>query len=360
LGCSDAGLLVPASTSPRPTIDVATATKPIESLESALNGTGTNVLGSVVLDEPLTYRRATEQRVQRDVFELSLIATAVAAGVGLVLGRGMTAPLRALSDAARRLGSGNLSARAPQDGDDEIGELGAGFNRMASQLQDSFATLESERDALRTFIADMSHELRTPITALRTFNDLLSEGAVADEAVRDEFIQESALQIERLEWLAQNLLDVRVQRLDLRPLVARVVDEARLQGERKDVDIAYTAPDLPVLALADRTRMQQALSNVLLNAVKFTPSSGHIDVHVERRLRMVYVRVRDTGPGIPADELPHIFERFYRGPSMATSVSGSGLGLPIVQSIMHAHHGDVEVKSEPGMGTEVVLSLPAA
>jgi signal transduction histidine kinase len=370
LGCSDVGLMVPAGTSPQPTIDVATATKPIESLESALNGTGTDVLGSVVVDEPLTYRHATERRVQRDVFELSLIATAVAAGVGLVLGRGMTAPLRALSDAARRLGSGNLSARAPQDGDDEIGELGAGFNRMASQLQDSFATLESERDALRTFIADMSHELRTPITALRTFNDLLSEGAVADEAVRDEFIQESALQIERLEWLAQNLLDlskfdaglaeVRVQRLDLRPLVARVVDEARLQGERKDVDIAYTAPDLPVFAQADGTRMQQALSNVLLNAVKFTPSSGHIDVHVERRLRMVYVHVRDTGPGIPADELPHIFERFYRGPSMATTVSGSGLGLPIVQSIMHAHHGDVEVKSEPGMGTEVILSLPAA
>ena len=370
LGCSDVGLAVPDDTSPRPTIDTARVVQPIQSLESSMSGNASGVLGSVVLDEPLTYRHATEQRVQRDVFEISIIATVVAAGVGLVLGRGMTAPLRALTDAARRLGSGNLNARAPQDGDDEIGELGAGFNRMASQLQDSFATLESERDALRTFIADMSHELRTPITALRTFNDLLSAGAVADERVRDEFIDESALQIERLEWLVQNLLDlskfdaglaeVRTQRIDLRPLVERVVDEARLPAERKSVRIAYDAPQLPVLAQADATRIQQALSNVLLNAVKFTPSGGRIDMLLERQAKIVYVHVRDTGPGIPADELPHIFERFYRGPSTATAVGGSGLGLPIVQSIMHAHHGDVEVNSEPGTGTEVVLSLPAA
>ncbi len=370
LGCSDVGLDVPLGTSPRPAIDTFSATRPIESLESSTSSSATSALGSVVLDEPLTYRQTTERRVQRAVFELSLIATAVAAAVGLLLGRGLTAPLRALTDAARRLGSGNLNARAPQDGDDEIGELGAGFNRMASQLQDSFATLESERDALRTFIADMSHELRTPITALRTFNDLLAQGAAEDERIRDEFIHESAQQIERLEWLAQNLLDlskfdaglaeVRVQRVDVRPLVARVVDEARLPGERKGVEIGYDAPDIPVLAKADAARMQQALSNVLLNAVKFTPIGGHVDVRVERRLRTVLVHVRDTGPGIPADELPHIFERFYRGPSTATSVGGSGLGLPIVQSIMHAHHGDVEVNSEPGTGTEVVLSLPAA
>lgn len=370
LGCSDVGLDVPPGTSPLPSVDSARVTKPIQSLESSMSGNSSSVLGSVVLDEPLTYRHATEQRVQQDVFDLSLIATVVAAGIGLLLGRGLTAPLRSLTDAARRLGSGNLNARAPQDGDDEIGELGAGFNRMASQLQDSFAMLESERDALRTFIADMSHELRTPITALRTFTDLLSEGAVADETIRDEFLQESALQIERLEWLAQNLLDlskfdaglaeVRVQRVDLRPLVERVVDEARLPAERKDVSVEYASPDIPVLAQADATRIQQALSNVLLNAVKFTPTGGHVNVRLERQLKLVFVRIRDTGPGIPADELPHVFERFYRGPSTATNVGGSGLGLPIVQSIMHAHHGDVEVNSEPGTGTEVVLSLPAA
>jgi signal transduction histidine kinase len=372
LGCSDVGLDVPPNTTPMPSIDseVPRTTRPIEPLTTAQYSSQSSVLGSVAVDEPLTYRHATERQVQEAVFQLSLIATAIAAVVGLVLGRGLTAPLRALTDAARRVGSGNLNARAPQEGDDEIGELGAGFNRMASQLQDSFATLESERDALRTFIADMSHELRTPITALRTFNDLLGQGAVSDEDVRDEFIQESGVQIERLEWVAQNLLDlskfdaglaeVRVNRIDLRPLVQRVVDEARLPAERKGVHLDYQLPPVTVFAQADATRMQQALSNVLMNAVKFTPAGGHIEVSLLISGRWAMIHVQDSGPGIPPDELPHVFERFYRGPSTATTVVGSGLGLPIVQSIMHAHHGDVEVKSEPGTGTEVVLSLPAA
>lgn len=371
-GCSDVGLVVRPGTSPMPTIDeeVTRVVRPIESLAAVPNPGQASVFGSVTVDQPLTFRQATERRVRATIFQLSLIATAVAAGVGLLLGRGLTAPLRALTDAARRLGSGNLNARAPQDGDDEIGELGAGFNRMASQLQDSFATLESERDALRTFIADMSHELRTPITALRTFNDLLSQGAVDDDEVRDEFLNESALQIERLEWLAQNLLDlskfdaglaeVHVQRIDLRPLVQRSVEEAQLAAGREGVNLQFEPPDIPVIAEADATRMQQALSNVLQNAVKFTPSGGRVDVSVAREGKSVLIRVIDTGPGIPPEELPHIFERFYRGPSLATKVSGSGLGLPIVQSIMHAHHGDVEVHSGPGTGTEVVLSLPAA
>jgi len=371
LACSVAGLDVPAQTSPMPAIDDQVS--PIERQIGPVAAPTANQRtrwALVQVDEPLTDRNATEQRVQNALIQLSLILMAVAAGMGLLLGLGLTAPLRALTDAARRLGSGNLNARAPQDGDDEIGELGVGFNRMAAQLQDSFATLESERDTLRTFIADMSHELRTPITALRTFNDLLSQGAVADEDVRDEFINESALQIERLEWLAQNLLDlsrfdaglaeVHVQRIDLRPLVQRVTDEAKLSAERKGVDLELDTPSIPVFAHADAARMQQAFSNVLLNAIKFTPTDGHIGVTVRREGKSTMIHVADTGPGIPPDELPHIFERFYRGPSTATSVGGSGLGLPIVRSIMHAHQGEVEVTSEVGAGTEVVLSLPAA
>jgi signal transduction histidine kinase len=372
LGCSADGLVSPPGVSTLPSVDdrLPRAIRSIAAMTSRDTGDQAGVLGTIAVDQPLTYRVPTERRVQDDVFHISLVATAVAAGVGLLLGRGLTAPLRGLTDAARRLGSGNLNARAPQDGDDEIGELGAGFNRMASQLQDSFATLESERDALRTFIADMSHELRTPITALRTFNDLLADGAVADESVRDEFLGESALQIERLEWLAQNLLDlsrfdaglaeIRMKRLDLPPLVRRVVEEARRQAEPKAIEISTSLPAGPALAQVDATRLQQALSNVLLNAVKFTPAHGSIDVRLERDETGLRIRVRDTGPGIPPEELPHIFERFYRGPSTATTVGGSGLGLPIVESIMQAHGGEVEISSEVGKGTEVVLTLPPA
>jgi signal transduction histidine kinase len=132
-----------------------------------------------------------------------------------------------------------------------------------------------------------------------------------------------------------------------------------LQGDRRGVTLAYRLPARPIEAGADANRLRQALANVLLNAVKFTPSGGHVDVCLDGARGAATITVRDTGPGIPEDELPHVFERFYRGPSTANLVGGSGLGLPIVQSIMHAHGGEVEIRSEPGHGTEVILSLPA-
>ena len=113
------------------------------------------------------------------------------------------------------------------------------------------------------------------------------------------------------------------------------------------------------MAAADTNRLRQALSNVLLNAVKFTPAGGMVTVQLECAQKVARIRVRDTGPGIPPEELPHVFERFYRGPSTANLAGGSGLGLPIVQSIMHAHAGDVTVHSEFGKGTEAILMLPA-
>ncbi|HWE63273.1 MAG TPA: HAMP domain-containing sensor histidine kinase, partial [Chloroflexota bacterium] len=369
LACSSAGLAVFSDNAPAPAPDSqvsspATAIAPV----TALGNGRASIFGYVILSNPLTYRYASEHSTQAAIFRISLIATAIAAGFGLLLGRGLTAPLRALTDTARQFGRGTLHLRAPEEGDDEISELGVQFNRMAAQLQQSFATLESERDALRTFIADMSHEIRTPITALRTFNDLLAGGAADDVEVRDEFLGESGKQIERLEWLAQNLLDLskfdagladmRVGCTDLRPVVERVVDEARLAGEQKGVALIYQPPEAPVEARADPKRLEQALSNVVLNGVKFTPTGGQVEVRLGYEGNMATIRVRDTGPGIPADELPHVFERFYRGPSTATVASGSGLGLAIVQSIMHAHGGDVEIQSAPGSGTDVLLTLP--
>lgn len=371
LGCSGAGLRIVSGGSPSPSPDDQVVSPPTWIAPATSLTTGqSRFFGYVTLSYPLTYRHATEHATQAAIFRISLAATAIAAISGLLLGRGLTAPMRALTDAARLLGGGNLQTRAPEDGDDEIGELGVQFNRMASQLQDSFSTLESERDALRTFIADMSHEIRTPITALRTFNDLLANGAAADEDVRDEFLNESGRQIERLEWLAQNLLDLskfdagladlRLQTMDLRQLTEDVADDARAAGARKGVAVDYEPPPTPVTAAADPRRLEQALSNVMLNAVKFTPAGGHVTVSLGYSGNRATISVRDDGPGIPVEELPHIFERFYRGPSTATLASGSGLGLPIVQSIMQAHAGDVEIHSEFGAGTEVVLTLPRA
>jgi len=137
--------------------------------------------------------------------------------VGLLVSRGSTAPITALGDAARRMGKGDLSARAPVQSSDDIGQVAAHFNRMADGLQASFAELEAERDSLRRFVADASHELRTPITALKSFNELLAGPAANDPAAQSEFLAESAVQVERLQWITANFLDL--SRLDGRLVV---------------------------------------------------------------------------------------------------------------------------------------------
>lgn len=294
-------------------------------------------------------------------------ATAIAMLVGLVVSRGLTAPLQNLTLASSRMSAGNLSVRAPVGGSDEIGALAAQFNRMAEQLEASFAALAAERDALRRFIADASHELRTPITALKTFNELLQEAAWEDEATRAEFLKESEAQLARLEWMTHNLLDLSrldagLAALDIAPqdagdLLASATGGLRVQAQEKGVMLTALTPEVPFSVPCDRARVEMALANLVNNAVKFTPAGGHVEVGAELagegRARLW---VRDDGPGIPQAEQPRIFERFYRGAEQGAE--GSGLGLAIVQSVAQAHGGRVWVESEPGQGSLFVMELP--
>ena len=159
----------------------------------------------------------------------------------------LTAPFRMLTRAARSMGDGNLDERVPEGRRDEAGELARQFNLMAARLKESFSTLSSERDRLRQFVADVSHELRTPLTALRTFNDVLRDGAAEDPATRREFLDDSARQIERLDWLTQNLLDLSrldagITRLALQPAdlgetLRRAVETVRPAAAARDVSL---------------------------------------------------------------------------------------------------------------------------
>jgi len=318
--------------------------------------------------------RATRQALAttRRAFSVAaLAASLVAAALGLVVGRTMTRPLHNLTETARRMASDDLTARAEVRSRDEIGQLATQFNRMADRLGESFQALAEERDALRRFIADASHELRTPITALRAFVELLDGPAARDPGARAEFLAESQAQLTRLEWLTGQLLDlsrldagvgdIEREPLPVADLVQAVLGSLRPAAEARGVSLV--AGEIPegLTVLGDRPRLGTALANLVDNAIKFAPDGGGATVRVGAFLAgggRVALQVADDGPGIAPEDLPRVFERFYRGRPAADDPGGSGLGLAIVRSVVRAHGGRIDVESALGAGSRFTLELP--
>jgi signal transduction histidine kinase len=327
----------------------------------------------VRLSNPYTFRAAALANVTGLLAAVGLFALALSVLVSAGLARRFTIPLRRLTEAARGLAEGDLTHRVPASevraGSSELAELAVQFNAMADRLQESVEIIRRDRDRSRDFLADVSHELRTPLAALRTFNELLTEGAADDPETRAEFLESSGQQIERLDWLAQNLLELSkldsgLVLLDLRPEDLRAAVESAVEqttgaARRRGVELSLHLPDAPIRIRHDPQRIGQVVANLVANAVKFTPRGGSVSVDVAATPEGARIEVVDTGVGIDAAELPHIFERFYRG-SRANEArsSGSGLGLAIVRSIVDMHGGTVDVESHVGSGSRFAVTLP--
>jgi signal transduction histidine kinase len=329
----------------------------------------------VTLQDPFTYRAIALSNVSGLLAIIGLIALGVAILFAATLARRITTPLRRLTEASRDLAEGDLARRVPadtmEDAPAELAELGHQFNAMAERLQESVEIIRRDRDRSREFLADVSHELRTPIAALRTFNELLTEGAADDPTTRAEFLETSRAQLERLDWLAQNLLDLSkldsglvlldLRREDLRASVEQAVDQAATTAKRRGVGLHMTRAGEPIPLRHDPVRIGQVVTNLVGNALKFTPRGGRVDVTVEPEpAGGASITVTDTGIGIEPAELPRIFDRFFRG-SRASEArgSGSGLGLSIVRGIVEMHGGTVSVESRVGTGSTFRVVLPA-
>jgi signal transduction histidine kinase len=324
----------------------------------------------VVISNPFSTRQQTLQQIGSALVGAGLLALAASLVTGIIAARSLTVPIGRLRRVAARVAQGQLDERAVPSGVLEIDELGQQFNAMADRLSGTLRMLEADRDRLREFVADVSHELRTPIAALRMYTELQRDGDV-DEAIKREFLDRSVEQIQRLEWLSTNLLDLSridagIFPLDMRtgdlrdPIQATVQALSEVAVER-GVALDSFVPGEPVEMRFDRERIVQLMTNLIGNALKFTPRGGAVSVRLEEGEAAVVIDVSDTGHGIPADELPHIFERFYRGTNTGEArASGSGLGLAIVRSIVDMHGGDVEIASEVGKGTRFAITLPRA
>ncbi len=322
----------------------------------------------IVVSQPYTSRATTLNSVRAALLGAGVLALLVSGLVGTLVGRRLTRPIDRVRRVSARLTAGELDQRVPPSGVREVDELGQQFNVMADRLSESLHLLEADRDRLREFVADVSHELRTPIAALRTFTELQREGTV-DEATRHEFLDRSREQISRLEWLSTNLLDLSridagifpldMRWGDLRDPLGSVAEAQAEAAEERGVSLATAVPAKPLMARFDHERMVQLFSNLIGNALKFTPRGGQVQVNLSDGDRQATVEVADTGPGIRADELPRIFERFYRGTNVGEArASGSGLGLAISRSIVEMHGGSIEVASREGQGSTFRVHLP--
>jgi len=276
-------------------------------------------------------------------------------GLGGMSMRRLIVPLDDLLKAADRVGQGDYSVRVQEKGPREVRSLARAFNDMASRLH---ITDEQRRNLL----ADVTHELRTPLTVVQGNLEGMLDGVYpADEANLRSLLEETNILsrlVEDLRTLAlaeSGALQLRKEATDLAMLVRDTAAAFQAQMDKAGVSLTVeTADDLPWLEL-DPGRIRQVLSNLVANALRYTPAGGTISVRYRQADGQALLEVQDTGPGIPADELPHVFERFYK----STDSGGMGLGLAIARHLVEAHSGTITAESASGAGTIMRIALPA-
>ena len=298
---------------------------------------------------------------------LMLIVAAVV--VALVVFNPARRRLAALERAAHRLGEGDLTSRAPEDGGDEIARVAAAFNRMAAELETRDAALRTSDALRRQMMADVSHELKTPLTAMRGYIETLRMPEVAlDAERRDRYFETIDRETRRLERIVKDLLDlaryehggvVLQQRLfDIERLFQNVAGRHEREAQARGVSIRIQVDPLADQVIADPDRIEQAIENLVANALRHTPSGGTITLGATQVNGAAQLSISDTGGGIAPEHLPHVFERFYKvDSSRAAESTGSGLGLSITKAIVERHDGTIRVTSQPGQ-TTFTIHLP--
>jgi two-component system OmpR family sensor kinase len=274
--------------------------------------------------------------------------------------------LRKVQDAAERVGTGDLSARAPEDGSDEVTQLARSFNRMAHELAVRAEALDASDRARRQLLADVSHELMTPLTAMRGYIETLAMKELQLEAgTRERYLHIIDEETRRLENIIGDLLDLarlegggtvfRHERVEVGALFDRVAMRHEREIQARRVVLAREVHPGAEAVTGDPDRLEQLLQNLAANALRHTPDRGTITLSAARVPEGVRLTVRDTGPGIPPEHLPLIFDRFYKADAARRAASGSGLGLSIVKTIVERHGGTVTARNDNGAVFEVTL-----
>jgi signal transduction histidine kinase len=304
--------------------------------------------------------------VDRRLLGIMVLAALAALGLHWTVTRRLVRPVDRLIEVAGRLEAGERGLRAELSGDDELARLGRAFDRMST-------TFEQTESLRRELVASVAHELRTPLTALRCQLEALKDGLLPFDAEQASSLYDDTRHLERLVADLQDLalaeagqMRLECRTVDLRTATGEAIDEVRASHRSGDgrcelpALISQVGEGLEVRA--DPTRLRQVLLNLLTNAVRHAPSHGRITIGARQmESGAVEIWVADTGPGIPEEHLPHVFERFYRAdPSRQRTTGGAGLGLAIVRQLAELHGGSARIESPEGGGTRVTVVLGTA
>jgi signal transduction histidine kinase len=289
-----------------------------------------------------------------------LVALAVSIVIAVVLARSVYVPVRRVTNAAEEIARGNYEQKVPVAGPEEVKGLAQSFNQMSRQVKHS-------QQMLRDFVADVSHELRSPLTSIKGFAQAMVDGTakgkeaqlkaatvIEDESKRMMRLVEELLEFSRLE---SGQITMAKEPVDVKELLEQCYEIFLMRAEEKGVTLKKDLESLPPVT-GDIDRLEQVFSNLLDNALKHTPDDGDVSITARHNNpNFIEVSIADTGPGIPAEQMRHIFERFYRADASAGK-AGAGLGLAIARQIVLAHGGDINAKSKLGKGTEFTIKLP--
>lgn len=327
------------------------------------------ISGAVILNAPVQGVNRFLTQVYMAIGLIGLLALALTLFIVRRLSRGIVRPLREMEETAASMAEGRYDKRVEIISEDEIGQLGLSLNTLAQELGRFVARTELTEKLRRDFVANVSHELRTPLTIIRGYTEALRDGTASGPEQTDRFTKLVISETERLERLINELLDLsrlqaeqyvmEVEPIPLPEVVDSVISLLREKAENQGVELTWRANNLILPIPGNGDRLVQLMLILLDNALKYTPADGKVSVELTQEQDRVKLTVADTGAGIPAEDLPFIWERFYKVDKAHTRDNhGTGLGLSIAREIIDRHGAKVTVESEPGAGTTFVLQFP--
>jgi signal transduction histidine kinase len=305
-----------------------------------------------------------------------LIVVLVFAGIvslafGYLLSRSITQALAQLTRSAEEIARGNFGSRAAVQSGDEVERLAVAFNRMAGQLEESFAKQKDLEQARREVVAAVSHDLRTPLASLRAMIEAINDGVVGDEATIQRYLHSAQSQVQSLSLLVDDLFELsqldagvlgwRVEPSSMSDLISDTLESMRVQAEEKNIKLSGWVDPTVDPVLMNSHKIQRVLYNLIQNAIRHTPTDGTVFIEARQGgdAAQVQVDVIDSGEGIGEEDLPRVFDQFFRGErSRSRETGGAGLGLAIAQRIVEAHEGRIWVESRRGTGSRFSFTLP--